>query len=73
MDGFNTSEQVVCACRHQPADILDKALDAARPLRPHIHIDRPTMKRPARISSKLHLAKIATKEDMDYLTGRHGL
>ncbi|KAK4242289.1 hypothetical protein C8A03DRAFT_40410 [Achaetomium macrosporum] len=56
MDGFNTSEQVVALMRPGRFDR-------------HIHIDRPTMKGRQEIF-KVHLKKILTKEDMEYLTGR---
>ncbi|KAH6845592.1 peptidase family M41-domain-containing protein [Chaetomium sp. MPI-CAGE-AT-0009] len=69
MDGFNTSEQVVVLAGTNRPDILDKALMRPGRFDRHIHIDRPTMKGRKSIF-KVHLQKILTKEDMDYLTGR---
>lgn len=69
MDGFNTSEQVVVLAGTNRPDILDKALMRPGRFDRHIHIDRPTMKGRQDIF-KVHLAKILTKEDMEYLTGR---
>ncbi|KLU90088.1 paraplegin [Magnaporthiopsis poae ATCC 64411] len=69
MDGFNTQEQVVVLAGTNRPDILDKALMRPGRFDRHIHIDRPTMKGRADIF-KVHLAKIHTKEDMEYLCGR---
>ncbi|KAK4127377.1 ATP-dependent metallopeptidase Hfl [Parathielavia appendiculata] len=69
MDGFNTSEQVVVLAGTNRPDILDQALMRPGRFDRHIHIDRPTMKGRKEIF-KVHLQKILTKEDMDYLTGR---
>ncbi|KAK5663111.1 hypothetical protein OQA88_6527 [Cercophora sp. LCS_1] len=69
MDGFNTSEQVVVLAGTNRADILDQALMRPGRFDRHIHIDRPTMKGRQAIF-KVHLAKIVTKEDTEYLTGR---
>ncbi|KAK4155942.1 peptidase family M41-domain-containing protein [Chaetomidium leptoderma] len=69
MDGFNTSEQVVVLAGTNRPDILDQALMRPGRFDRHIHIDRPTMKGRKDIF-KVHLQKILTKEDMDYLTGR---
>ncbi|KAK3308701.1 peptidase family M41-domain-containing protein [Chaetomium strumarium] len=69
MDGFNTSEQVVVLAGTNRPDVLDKALMRPGRFDRHIHIDRPTMKGRQDIF-KVHLKKILTKEDMEYLTGR---
>ncbi|KAL2020002.1 hypothetical protein VTK56DRAFT_9002 [Thermocarpiscus australiensis] len=69
MDGFNTTEQVVVLAGTNRPDILDQALMRPGRFDRHIHIDRPTMKGRQEIF-RVHLAKIVTKEDMDYLTGR---
>ncbi|AEO56336.1 hypothetical protein MYCTH_2301126 [Thermothelomyces thermophilus ATCC 42464] len=69
MDGFNTTEQVVVLAGTNRPDILDKALMRPGRFDRHIHIDRPTMKGRKDIF-KVHLQKVLTKEDMDYLTGR---
>ncbi|KAK0666854.1 6c6d08f8-8b27-48d1-a5e9-ee3a8a61eadc [Cercophora samala] len=69
MDGFNTSEQVVVLAGTNRPDILDKALMRPGRFDRHIHIDRPTMKGRQDIF-RVHLKKILTSEDMDYLTGR---
>jgi AFG3 family protein len=69
MDGFNTTEQVVVLAGTNRADILDKALMRPGRFDRHIHIDRPTMKGRKDIF-KVHLSKIVTNEDMDYLCGR---
>jgi AFG3 family protein len=69
MDGFNTSEQVVVLAGTNRPDILDKALMRPGRFDRHIHIDRPTMKGRKDIFL-VHLKKILTKEDLDYLTGR---
>jgi AFG3 family protein len=69
MDGFNTAEQVVVLAGTNRADILDKALMRPGRFDRHIYIDRPTMKGRMEIF-KVHLRKIVTNEDMEYLTGR---
>ncbi|KAK0742261.1 peptidase family M41-domain-containing protein [Apiosordaria backusii] len=69
MDGFNTSEQVVVLAGTNRPDVLDKALLRPGRFDRHIHIDRPTMKGRQEIF-RVHLKKILTHEDMDYLTGR---
>jgi AFG3 family protein len=69
MDGFNTTEQVVVLAGTNRPDILDKALLRPGRFDRHIHIDRPTMKGRQDIF-KVHLSKIVTNEDMEYLTGR---
>jgi AFG3 family protein len=69
MDGFNTTEQVVVLAGTNRPDILDKALMRPGRFDRHIHIDRPTMKGRQDIF-RVHLRKIVTKEDMEYLTGR---
>lgn len=69
MDGFNTSEQVVVLAGTNRPDVLDKALMRPGRFDRHIHIDRPTMKGRQEIF-KVHLQKILTKEDIEYLTGR---
>ena len=69
MDGFNTSEQVVVLAGTNRPDILDKALMRPGRFDRHINIDRPTMKGRQDIF-RVYLAKIVTKEDIDYLVGR---
>lgn len=69
MDGFNTSEQVVVLAGTNRADVLDKALMRPGRFDRHINIDRPTMEGRKQIFG-VHLNKIVTKEDMDYLQGR---
>ncbi|PLB33417.1 ATP-dependent metallopeptidase FtsH/Yme1/Tma family protein [Aspergillus candidus] len=69
MDGFNTSEQVVVLAGTNRADVLDKALMRPGRFDRHITIDRPTMDGRKQIF-RVHLKKIVTDEDMDYLTGR---
>ncbi|KAK1829617.1 peptidase family M41-domain-containing protein [Podospora conica] len=69
MDGFNTSEQVVVLAGTNRPDILDQALMRPGRFDRHINIDRPTMKGRKDIF-KVHLKKILTKEDTEYLTGR---
>ncbi|TPX08163.1 uncharacterized protein E0L32_001941 [Thyridium curvatum] len=69
MDGFNTSEQVVVLAGTNRPDILDKALMRPGRFDRHINIDRPTMKGRQDIF-KVHLKKITTNEDLEYLTGR---
>ncbi|KAJ9148265.1 ATP-dependent metallopeptidase Hfl [Pleurostoma richardsiae] len=69
MDGFNTTEQVVVLAGTNRPDILDKALMRPGRFDRHINLDRPTMKGRADIF-KVHLKKIVTSEDMEYLCGR---
>ncbi|KAL1971073.1 hypothetical protein VTN77DRAFT_24 [Rasamsonia byssochlamydoides] len=69
MDGFNTSEQVVVLAGTNRPDVLDKALMRPGRFDRHIAIDRPTMEGRKQIF-RVHLKKIVTKDDMDYLTGR---
>ena len=69
MDGFNTSEQVVVLAGTNRADVLDKALLRPGRFDRHIAIDRPTLDGRRQIFA-VHLKKIVTDEDMDYLTGR---
>ena len=69
MDGFNTSEQVVVLAGTNRADVLDKALMRPGRFDRHIHIDRPTVSGRKEIF-KVHLKKIVTKEDIEFLTGR---
>jgi len=69
MDGFNTSEQVVVLAGTNRPDVLDKALMRPGRFDRHIVIDRPTMDGRKQIF-KVHLRKIVTSVDMDYLTGR---
>ncbi|PGH05080.1 AFG3 family protein [Blastomyces parvus] len=69
MDGFNTSDQVVVLAGTNRVDILDKALLRPGRFDRHITIDRPTMDGRKQIF-RVHLKKIVTKVDLDYLTGR---
>lgn len=69
MDGFNTSEQVVVLAGTNRPDVLDKALMRPGRFDRHIGIDRPTMEGRKQIFG-VHLKKIVTKEDIDFLTGR---
>lgn len=69
MDGFNTAEQVVVLAGTNRPDVLDKALMRPGRFDRQIYIDRPTMTGRADIF-KVHLAKIVTKEDIEYLSGR---
>ncbi|KZF24169.1 AFG3 family protein [Xylona heveae TC161] len=69
MDGFNTSEQVVVLAGTNRPDVLDKALMRPGRFDRHIAIDRPTMEGRKQIF-QVHLKKIVTGEDMDYLSGR---
>jgi AFG3 family protein len=69
MDGFNTSEQVVVLAGTNRPDVLDKALMRPGRFDRHISIDRPTMDGRKQIFL-VHLKKIVTSVDMDYLTGR---
>lgn len=69
MDGFNTSEQVVVLAGTNRPDVLDKALMRPGRFDRHIGIDRPTMKGRRQIFA-VHLKKIVTKVDLEYLCGR---
>lgn len=69
MDGFNTSDQVVVLAGTNRPDVLDKALMRPGRFDRHIVIDRPTMEGRKQIFG-VHLKKIVTKEDMEYLKGR---
>lgn len=69
MDGFNTSEQVVVIAGTNRPDILDSALMRPGRFDRHISIDKPTMEGRQQIFM-VHLKKIVTKEDMEYLKGR---
>ncbi|KAF8866032.1 cell division protease ftsH [Acephala macrosclerotiorum] len=69
MDGFNTTEQVVVLAGTNRPDVLDKALMRPGRFDRHISIDRPTMEGRKQIFI-VHLKKIVTNEDLQYLTGR---
>ena len=69
MDGFNTSEQVVVLAGTNRPDVLDKALLRPGRFDRHIAIDKPNMVGRKQIF-KVHLGKIVTDENMDWLTGR---
>jgi AFG3 family protein len=69
MDGFNTSEQVVVLAGTNRPDVLDKALMRPGRFDRHIVIDPPTMEGRKQIFA-VHLKKIVTKEDIDFLQGR---
>ena len=69
MDGFNTSEQVVVLAGTNRPDVLDKALLRPGRFDRHIAIDRPTMEGRKQIFH-VHLGKIVTSEDMNFLTSR---
>lgn len=69
MDGFNTSDQVVVLAGTNRPDVLDKALMRPGRFDRHISIDRPTMDGRKQIF-RVHLKKIVTSEDMEYLCGR---
>jgi AFG3 family protein len=69
MDGFNTSEQVVVLAGTNRPDVLDKALMRPGRFDRHIAIDRPTMEGRKQIF-QVHLRKIVTNVDLEYLTGR---
>lgn len=69
MDGFNTSEQVVVLAGTNRPDVLDRALMRPGRFDRHIAIDRPTMDGRKQIF-KVHLKKIVTNVEMEYLTGR---
>ena len=69
MDGFNTSDQVVVLAGTNRPDVLDKALLRPGRFDRHISIDAPTISGRKQIFL-VHLGKIVTDEDMEYLTGR---
>lgn len=69
MDGFNTTEQVVVLAGTNRPDVLDKALMRPGRFDRHINIDRPTMEGRGQIFG-VHLKKIITKEDIEFLKGR---
>ncbi|KAL5319719.1 hypothetical protein ACEPPN_012775 [Leptodophora sp. 'Broadleaf-Isolate-01'] len=69
MDGFNTAEQVVVLAGTNRPDVLDKALMRPGRFDRHIAIDRPTMDGRRQIFL-VHLKKVVTNEDLEYLTGR---
>ncbi|KAL6702549.1 AAA ATPase afg3 [Coniothyrium glycines] len=69
MDGFNTTEQVVVLAGTNRPDVLDKALMRPGRFDRHINIDKPTTEGRAQIFG-VHLKKITTKEDMEFLKGR---
>ncbi|QSZ35049.1 hypothetical protein DSL72_007913 [Monilinia vaccinii-corymbosi] len=69
MDGFNTTEQIVVLAGTNRPDVLDKALMRPGRFDRHISIDRPTMEGRKQIF-KVHLGKIVTNENIEYLTGR---
>ncbi|KAE8148700.1 peptidase family M41-domain-containing protein [Aspergillus avenaceus] len=69
MDGFNTSDQVVVLAGTNRPDVLDKALMRPGRFDRHINIDRPTMDGRKQIF-RVHLKKIVTGEDLEYLEGR---
>ncbi len=69
MDGFNTTEQVIVLAGTNRPDVLDKALLRPGRFDRQIAIDRPTMEGRKQIFA-VHLGKIVTSENMDYLTGR---
>lgn len=69
MDGFNTTEQVVVLAGTNRPDVLDKALMRPGRFDRHINIDPPTMDGRAQIFG-VHLKKIITNEDMEFLKGR---
>lgn len=69
MDGFNTSDQVVILAGTNRADVLDKALLRPGRFDRNIAIDRPSMDGRKQIFG-VHLKKIVTNEDMEFLKGR---
>ncbi|KAL9626322.1 MAG: hypothetical protein Q9204_007399, partial [Flavoplaca sp. TL-2023a] len=69
MDGFNTSEQVVVLAGTNRPDVLDNALMRPGRFDRHINIDAPTMEGRKQIF-KVHIGKIVTDEDVEYMTGR---
>ncbi|KAF1958512.1 ATP-dependent metallopeptidase Hfl [Byssothecium circinans] len=69
MDGFNTTEQVVVLAGTNRPDVLDKALMRPGRFDRHINIDPPTMEGRGQIFG-VHLKKIVTNEDLEFLKGR---
>ncbi|KAF2794210.1 cell division protease ftsH [Melanomma pulvis-pyrius CBS 109.77] len=69
MDGFNTTEQVVVLAGTNRPDVLDKALMRPGRFDRHINIDPPTIDGRAQIFG-VHLKKIITNEDIEFLKGR---
>jgi AFG3 family protein len=69
MDGFNTSDQVVVLAGTNRPDVLDKALMRPGRFDRHISIDNPSMEGRKQIF-KVHVQKIVTGEDLDFLSGR---
>lgn len=69
MDGFNTTEQIVVLAGTNRPDVLDKALMRPGRFDRHIAIDSPTMEGRKQIFL-VHLGKIVTHENLEYLTGR---
>ena len=69
MDGFNTSEQVVVLAGTNRVDVLDSALTRPGRFDRQISIDKPTMEGRKQIFL-VHLRKIVTKENLEFLTGR---
>ncbi|KAL8948883.1 MAG: hypothetical protein Q9222_004971 [Ikaeria aurantiellina] len=69
MDGFNTSEQIVVLAGTNRPDVLDSALMRPGRFDRHINIDSPTMEGRKQIF-KVHVGKIITDEEVEYLTGR---
>lgn len=69
MDGFNTTEQVVVLAGTNRPDVLDKALMRPGRFDRHINIDPPTMDGRSQIFG-VHLKKIVTNEDIEFLKGR---
>ena len=69
MDGFNTSDQVVVLAGTNRPDVLDKALMRPGRFDRHIGLDKPTMDGRKQIFA-VHLKKIVTKEDIEFLRGR---
>ncbi|KAL8714204.1 MAG: hypothetical protein Q9220_001933 [cf. Caloplaca sp. 1 TL-2023] len=69
MDGFNTAEQVVVLAGTNRPDVLDSALMRPGRFDRHINIDSPTMEGRKQIF-KVHVGKIITDEEIEYLTGR---
>jgi AFG3 family protein len=69
MDGFNTTEQVVVLAGTNRPDVLDNALMRPGRFDRHINIDKPTMDGRGQIFG-VHLKKIITKEDIEFLKGR---
>lgn len=69
MDGFNTSEQVVVLAGTNRVDMLDQALTRPGRFDRHISIDKPTLDGRRQIFA-VHLKKIVTNVDLEYLQGR---